>query len=454
MVGALWLASFVAVEVTAGDAVFWAVRVGVLLGLGVLAWRSPLLALLTWFVASPAGTYWLPRFNRIDLGLIFFIFLLQELRQGKRWRLGSFEGLYAAFCLLLAAHVVWLAQDPHSAFRLWLEAFVLPLGVYLMGRELVDANGLERFVRPALLLWGFLVAGSAVVEQVGKLDLFPTGQGLRSTYLGSQWLRVNGPYGDDATLAAIATLLLFVFLPGALGLPPSSGGRRRMAEITVCLLLVLAVVFTFFRTFWIVLALGVLVMLFAAGQRWRRVVLVGLLLAVLGAGVTFQRAEFADFYRERLADPANFYARLATYRMAWQMAREQPWCGVGFGNFTQAALTRPAEPYRSYAPVDYPHSGYFQLLAETGLPGLLLFLAALGCLLWPVVPLLHHSPARSLALGMALAFTSYLLANLVLALFALPPVTQLVFFFGGMAASRRSDPAESRQRIDLPQTSP
>jgi O-antigen ligase len=113
------------------------------------------------------------------------------------------------------------------------------------------------------------------------------------------------------------------------------------------------------------------------------------------------------------------------------MAREHPWTGVGFGNFTAAAWLRPARPFRGVLPVDQPHSGYLLLLAETGLPGVALFLLAFGCALRPAVSRFRRSP---LAAGAGLAVGSFLAANLVFTLLLIPGVNHLVFLLLGILA--------------------
>lgn len=275
-------------------------------------------------------------------------------------------------------------------------------------------------------------------EQVAKVDLLATAQGLRTIYPHSSWLRVNGPYGYDATLALIATMLLFALLPSAFASNPRSGERSRIVSGTTCLLLGSAVFFTFFRVFWVVVVVGVLIVSLATGKGYlRRAVIVALVVATIGAALVYRRANLSEFYRERLANPSNLYYRLATYRMAWQMARESPWFGVGFGNFVQAARQRPTEAYRGHRALDYPHSGYFLLLSETGVPGLMLYLGAMGYLLRVGINRLRRLSAQATALGLVLALAGYLLANLVLSLFTDPSANQLVFFLGGALLSRK-----------------
>ena len=74
---------------------------------------------------------------------------------------------------------------------------------------------------------------------------------------------------------------------------------------------------------------------------------------------------------------ANFAVveRLAHWQAAAEMAAAHPWLGVGLGNYAAA--------YERYRLVRWPlalghaHNFYLNLAAETGLPGLLIFVALL-----------------------------------------------------------------------------
>lgn len=80
--------------------------------------------------------------------------------------------------------------------------------------------------------------------------------------------------------------------------------------------------------------------------------------------------------------------RFLIWERAWQMLMDAPWWGVGLGTYW---LHWP--PYRD--PLDssagfYVHNDYLQIWIETGLPGLLLLLAAYVAVLITFIRLLRH----------------------------------------------------------------
>lgn len=90
----------------------------------------------------------------------------------------------------------------------------------------------------------------------------------------------------------------------------------------------------------------------------------------LGQGGRFRAlVDPAAVYATADLDRATAQERLALWRAGWDMARQSPWLGTGPGNYpAQLQYVQPgSEPLAA-------HSSYVQILAETGFPGLLLYL--------------------------------------------------------------------------------
>jgi len=77
---------------------------------------------------------------------------------------------------------------------------------------------------------------------------------------------------------------------------------------------------------------------------------------------------------------SSFEARKLFTHTAWQMFLDRPILGVGAGNYTEhfdeyAERVGSAVRFRSIIRAHYPHNLYLEIAAESGLVGLLLFLA-------------------------------------------------------------------------------
>ena len=92
--------------------------------------------------------------------------------------------------------------------------------------------------------------------------------------------------------------------------------------------------------------------------------------------------------------------RLAHWQSAIEMAEEKPWLGVGFGNYEVA--------YPNFALVNWPlalghaHNYYLNLIAETGILGLLAYLLMWAFIIYKTWQLIHHTQfiERGIALGL------------------------------------------------------
>jgi O-antigen ligase len=92
--------------------------------------------------------------------------------------------------------------------------------------------------------------------------------------------------------------------------------------------------------------------------------------------------------------------RLAHWQSAVDMARAEPWLGVGFGNYEPA--------YAEFALINWPfalghaHNYYLNILAETGVLGTAAYLLLWAAIFWQTLRVLRRldGPPRGIALGL------------------------------------------------------
>ena len=128
---------------------------------------------------------------------------------------------------------------------------------------------------------------------------------------------------------------------------------------------------------------------------------------LLPAGIANRLADVADFttvtdVRGVNINDANFaiVERLAHWQAAEGMARDNPWLGVGLGNYGAA--------YPRYALLNWPnalghaHMIYLNVLAETGVVGLIAYLLLWGFVFAQTLRLIGRTRGweRGLALGL------------------------------------------------------
>jgi FkbM family methyltransferase len=146
-----------------------------------------------------------------------------------------------------------------------------------------------------------------------------------------------------------------------------------------------AIYFSYTRSIWIGTSLAIFVVLWLTLRGvWRTLIVGGLAMAVLLAAA-MNLDKLTDLQREGSATEA---ADSATMResfayVSWQMFWDKPVWGWGFGHFYEEKLPYLSDrrtPLKLEEIRDYiHHNTYLSLLTETGVIGLGLFLAVLGC---------------------------------------------------------------------------
>ncbi|HFE65932.1 MAG TPA: O-antigen ligase domain-containing protein [Chloroflexi bacterium] len=192
----------------------------------------------------------------------------------------------------------------------------------------------------------------------------------------------------------------------------------------------LALVFSWSRGAWLSFGAGTAVLiLFWPQKLWQGLLLLavggmlflgGVRAGVVPASVTERITSFSQDLRlgdvrgEDIND-ANYAVleRLAHWQAAVDMARENLWLGVGFGNYEPA--------YADYALLNWPyplghaHNYYLNLAAEVGVVGLLAYLVLWTAVFWQTIRLLRRLdwPARGIALGLLAVWAAISVHHLV-----------------------------------------
>lgn len=132
----------------------------------------------------------------------------------------------------------------------------------------------------------------------------------------------------------------------------------------------------------------------------------------LGQGGRFRAlVDPAAVYATSDLDRATAQERLALWRAGWDMARKAPWLGTGPGNYpAHLQYMQPgSEPLAA-------HSSYVQILAETGFPGLLLYLLFFLQLIVVLARCAREAPpsswTRPVAQMLVLSLVAYLAGGL------------------------------------------
>jgi O-antigen ligase len=276
-----------------------------------------------------------------------------------------------ALLLLLAwisLSLVWAEKPGKGGSDLW----HWYLGALVFG---IVATSFRRR-RDARLVIGGFVLGVVCSVLIGVATDGPGGQGASAGTLTSTEGRLHGGLGDPNILAAaiVAAVVLATTLIPAVRTP------ARWALLACIGLLTVGLAATQSRGGAIAAAAAFAVALLVMKKRRKHVLAAGLGIALVGA--LYFSAYPTALERLRSSDGGNGRADL--WQVAWRIAAQRPATGVGLGNFTVYSPRYVREP----GPLKFVdliaerphtvHNTYLQLLTETGIAGLVLFLAVLA----------------------------------------------------------------------------
>ncbi len=300
--------------------------------------------------------------------------------------LGAAEWCLLALLGWMAASFLWpqapAAQGEEPPLHRYLQGYVIPAVLYFVGYHAPLSRRWLRHLAAFFLAFGGYLFWTAVAEHFGLFALvFP--RYIANPNVGLHFGRARGPMVQSVSFG----LYLGTCLLALVTLVPR--WRSRLARRLAVLLApagLFATWATLTRSVWLGTAGGLgLVGLVRTPRRWRPWLLAAVGLGGLLVGtwywdrlVAFQREGSATLTRESTS------MRAAFAYVSWRMFLDYPLLGVGFGRFPEAKMPYLAdrsldlrlETIRNFA----HHNTYLSILTETGLIGLLLYLALLA--LW------------------------------------------------------------------------
>lgn len=312
---------------------------------------------------------------------------------GLDWSIALLCGWLTVSCLLnKPGDEVHLPTPP--LFRL-VVSFWAPAALYAVLRTSVIDDAAARKLMTLLACLGVYLGVTALLETAGVWSLvFP--RYIANPELGLHFGRARGPALNSVSLG----VHLVVCCAAAWLLIPRSSRPMQAFWFGACGLMAIGVLLTYTRSTWLGLMGAVLVVTcLQLPKIWRlptfaTASILGLLLLVVG------KDAIVELKRE---DSGAVSAHSVQQREAFayvsaQMFRDRPLWGVGFGRFYDKKMPyltdrRQSFELESIRPLHH-HNTLLGLLVETGMLGLVAFLAVLAGMAW-VGWRLAHDPTVS-----------------------------------------------------------
>jgi O-antigen ligase len=369
--------------------------VAVAAGLGLLAGKSPTLALgaaaalvfvgLVWADYPVAvGVFIVTTFLAVPgtvakgIGLVLVIAWFAMISTRSSYEFPDFASEHKGMTLLLLAFVTWTLlsltwAESTSAVLTSLGRYIPNFVVFFLIYAVADKRS------RAHVLLAFFVLGAAVAATDGVVH-------PPAATLASDVSRTGGTFGDPNYLAAV--LVVALALGGALASMRSVVPLVRVGAMIACALSVAGILLSVSRGGVIALGVALLASVLIAG-RWRlTLAAVALMIGLVTVGYFGLYASPA--VRQRITQSNGGSGRTDIWTVGWRMVEAHPLNGVGAGNFPIAGrhyLIQPGATTHAQYILDLPkaaHNTYLEVLAEGGIPALALFLvivvASMRCL--------------------------------------------------------------------------
>lgn len=343
----------------------------------------------------------------ILLGLVALLLLVYKIKNRKYftpkkikfhwWLLGILELSYFISIFISIDKVVAVYAYARFFFAIILFWLVLNidykrmklLGSFLCGAFLTALLGVWQFVLQLAyankwlgLAWHDpIVSGTSVVEAMGSLGY------------GERWLRAYGSFDHPNILGGYMAISIIVLIWYFIN--KDKRNRQKKSEYNIenliknifiyifFIIYFLAMFFSFSRSAWIGLVVGIICLLFLAVIKKdflaQNNILKLLFVGILLSGLMY--SSFGNLVQARFAgkgrlERISLNERINANIQAWNMIKKNWFLGVGAGNFTQALRmeTTQEKPGYYYQPV---HNTYLLIWSELGLVGALAFIGFL-----------------------------------------------------------------------------
>ncbi|MFY9609539.1 MAG: O-antigen ligase family protein [Blastocatellia bacterium] len=442
--------------------------------------------LILWLATTPLASFYLrfPQersiltYDRAVFALIGLMLLMKWRRMAANHLDGfptpsfliatRFEVAWGLLAIVALVSAVVEANNFTYATKIAVDSFCLPLLAFHVARHHMDVRKRAGALALSLIWLAWFLFATGAFEFVTGVNLFP--------YKGSELLRegerrVNGPFAADSSYAIICLLiaLFSLVMPRVLRLRFDTSGRLVYAGALATG--VVAALLPLFRSValaliicWAIVEIGLAKQRAAEGTdgdqenmdvssvlpsslradsltQTRLIVFVVLAVAVVVAQILPGTVRFES----RLADPRNVYGRLATWQAGAELALENPLFGVGLTNYTDYYNQRynpsgeTEEFFLDTRAADSPHSNPLWIVAELGMIGSVLYLAANAYMLllgYRALKKAGDERQRAAAIGYLALVLAYWIPGLTLASGSYSDLNLYFFFMLGALSNR------------------
>lgn len=335
-----------------------------------------------------AGLTW--SLDRFFLAMLVGVYVAQFfVRRTDHKPITVGDGILAGFLGLLLVSTFthdWQTVGPDEVPVLMhlVNGYLIPAAIFWIARESTLSRRSVRSLHVVLACFGLYLAITAICEMAGAWSfVFP--KYIADPRAGIHFGRARGPMVQSARLGTflIACLAATGIL---LALVRTTRAAKVCLAVPVAVLYAVAIVATYTRSVWLAAGLALAAVVGLTLPRRPRVVALGGMAAAAILVLAFKGSDLVSLEREAsgAVTRESTYMRVSFGYVSWQMFKDRPLAGFGFGQFPRENLpylsdrdtSLHLEAIRGYI----HHNTFLSVLVELGLVGFILFVMLL--LLW------------------------------------------------------------------------
>jgi len=284
--------------------------------------------------------------------------------------------------------------------------FLVPMVLYWITRNAFNPEQDSVMLVRVMLVLGIYLGFTGLLEQL-RLYAFVFPPYIGDPSLGLHFGRVRGPFLQSASMGMWLTFgLVAVYC-----LWYRLGPKARTIALAGTVAMLISIAFTVTRAAWVGVAVSTVTIVWLNYRGWKRAtVLIGMavcvVVIVVAAGDQIKSPTRYEYPPEDAA--VALESRGALAYIGWEMFKDKPLFGHGFGHYPLASREYIGEANTT---VDLrlargleQHSTFMGLMSETGLVGLGLFIALVIGWTWWGVRILKHPSATRMHRMLALFF--------------------------------------------------
>lgn len=301
-------------------------------------------------------------FDRVVIGALL-LFVLVEVAMRKRALL-SMNGLGVAmifFSAIIIYSIIHESVDKFRGGRIFLDSFLLPFIIFFLAKNLIsEKENLKKFIN-VLLIMGIYLSLMGIFEYIAGSDILAFREGMVER---SGWLRVNGPFKDDAAFGVNVSFCFFIALYKLITCSNCGFMNIRKAFYSLILVLfILAIIFNFYRGIWLALILGLLAWIFIRRKGLYKLAFSIIILSIIVLS-NIETIKSTKLFQERVSNTETLQSRFDKFDLAINLFKKNPIKGIGFNNYRPIGGSQ--------------HNTLLGFLSETGIIGV----SVLMILIW------------------------------------------------------------------------